>query len=349
MVFEIIFVVRVPMKKTCCQNYRSIGVVFSVVLFVLTTQTLFAGHFIDIGTSGLYSWARGVSGDGRVVVGYEGGNAFKYVDGEKFLLEGLVPRSEALVFKASYDGSVIIGISDQDPSCRAVKWVNGALVDLGIFSEGMQSFAEGVSSDGKTIVGCLYSDDTETNFAVKWDETGMVVLPNLPEDRHSCAWDASEGGSVIVGDAMGSEEIAKAVYWKDGEQHLLSNIPGAKRSSAHAVSKDGSFIVGEFISEENEVHAFVYHNGVIKDIGTLGGDYSVATGVSRDGKVIVGHSTRTDGEYRAFKYVDGRMIDLGTLGGSASFAFGVSDDGKTIVGKFETELGECHAFIYLDD
>ena len=50
--------------------------------------------------------------------------------------------------------------------------------------------------------------------------------------------------------------------------------------------------------------AFLYENGVMRDLGTLRGGYSVALGINNQG-AIVGES---DGS--AFLYQNGQMIDL---------------------------------------
>ncbi len=69
------------------------------------------------------------------------------------------------------------------------------------------------------------------------------------------------------------------------------------------------------------------------DLGTLGGNSSVAYGVSADGAIVVGQANLAGNAFtRAFRYTNGVMVDLGTLGGSSSAASGISADGTVIVG-----------------
>jgi probable HAF family extracellular repeat protein len=86
--------------------------------------------------------------------------------------------------------------------------------------------------------------------------------------------------------------------------------------------------------------AFRWTDGVMHNLGTLGGDYSDASAVSADGAVVVGQSRTEDSvDYwgdRAFRWTsaDG-MQDLGTLGGTQSWVAwrnGLSADGSAVVG-----------------
>ena len=67
------------------------------------------------------------------------------------------------------------------------------------------------------------------------------------------------------------------------------------------------------------------------DLGTLGGDYSIAYGINDMGQVV-GESTTDNGQTHAFiTGPDGvGMTDLGTLGGDYSLAFGINDAGQVV-------------------
>ncbi|WP_194288143.1 autotransporter domain-containing protein [Agrobacterium tumefaciens] len=89
----------------------------------------------------------------------------------------------------------------------------------------------------------------------------------------------------------------------------------------------------------------VVGTNAIRDLRTLGGDYSYAKAVSADGSVIVGDSRLASGSERIFRWTEANaMQDLGTLGGDFSIAKAVSADGSVIVGDSWLASGSRHAF-----
>lgn len=83
----------------------------------------------------------------------------------------------------------------------------------------------------------------------------------------------------------------------------------------------------------------------IVDLGTLGGDSSVAFGLSQTNRVV-GVSRTATGELHAFFWTptQGGMQDLGTLGGDFSVAYAINGN-DFIVGQSATASGELHAFL----
>ncbi len=93
-------------------------------------------------------------------------------------------------------------------------------------------------------------------------------------------------------------------------------------------------------------HAFLWSNGTMTDLGTLGGTFSEAHAIDSTGDVV-GTSTLSGTSFNpthAFLDHNGKMTDLGTLGGGCSFALGMNDFGE-VVGKACTTSNE-HAFLY---
>ncbi len=94
-------------------------------------------------------------------------------------------------------------------------------------------------------------------------------------------------------------------------------------------------------------YAFLYKDGSITNLGTLGGQLSDGRSISDVGQVV-GSSFTWAGVIHAFLYQDNLMQDLGTLGGASSSGNGISRCNGLIVGAADTSAGNSHAFLYSD-
>ena len=81
------------------------------------------------------------------------------------------------------------------------------------------------------------------------------------------------------------------------------------------------------------------------DLGTLGGNHSIATGINNAGQVIGQSYIAGASELHAFLYSGGSMFDLGTLGGEFSQGRGINDAGQA-AGFSENSDGDMRAFFW---
>jgi probable HAF family extracellular repeat protein len=157
----------------------------------------------------------------------------------------------------SADGNVVVGYSDSSSGTRAFRWTSEeGMVGLGNLPDGsFWSSAYGVSPEGTVVVGnSVSSSGTE---AFRWtSENGMVGLGDLPGGTFSSeARSTSGNGTVVVG--MGNSGLGdEAFVWNaaEGMQSVkkcliskyqsASSLLGWTLSEATGVSADGKVIVG---------------------------------------------------------------------------------------------------------
>jgi probable HAF family extracellular repeat protein len=270
---------------------------------------------------GHLSEGRGISGDGRVVVGecmtvesldWE---AFRWTEaGGMEALGSLDPsRPEGRALDANHDGSVIVGYADSVNSpggSEAFVWTEGSgMVGLGDLPGGaLASAAVAITPDGAVIAG---TGTTERGVeAFRWTSaTGMVGLGALPGDTHSGAAAMSHDGRAIVG-ASG----ARIFIWTDGSGMAPIELFDEGEMYATGMDGDGGVVVGNWEWVRNHVQdgkPFVWTRRFgTRELGDLlesryafvfppGWTLWQAWDVSRDGRTIVG-AARTPYEVQGF-------------------------------------------------
>lgn len=92
------------------------------------------------------------------------------------------------------------------------------------------------------------------------------------------------------------------------------------------------------------VHPFLWEDGHMADLGTLGGVWAISTGLNNRGEVVGVSTNAGDQASHAFFWSRGSMHDLGTLGGfDFSWANALNDDSE-IVGITSTAEELVHGF-----
>ncbi len=98
---------------------------------------------------------------------------------------------------------------------------------------------------------------------------------------------------------------------------------GGTWSAAASINNTGQIAGSSSLAGDQIQHAFLYSNGEMTDLGTLGGSNS--TGASTPAGEVVGSAFAINGFQNAFRDNNGAgMIDLGTMGRNTSVAYGIN-------------------------
>ena len=208
---------------------------------------------------------------------------------DKTLLIELDQRSAALPTDVSDSGAVVVGaISD---GTGAFYWLPTTGT---VFAGGMA--ADGVSGDGRTIVGWARDSGGIQQAAIWLRATEWRLLGSFGPSATPC--DAFLG-------------------------------------SATDVSRDGQVVVGHAYNTCAVVHAFRWEESTgMVDLGSsVAGRSSLAQGISADGAVVVGHQTRADGFTQGVRWVDGRQEPIPGPDGFVGTAMAANKDGSVVVGR----------------
>ena len=208
------------------------------------------------------------------------------------------------------------------PDLVAVAWKNGNIVDVGTFG-GSFSFPNGMNNRGE-IVGVAL-DSTNDDFSML---------------------------------GLGTE--TRAFLWRKGVLHDLGTLGGPDAWAAF-INERGQIAGWSYTDyNPNETtgiptqHPFLWENGHMRDLGTLGGTVAVVASLAAPGggalnsrgQVVGSSYLKGDAAWHPFLWQNGRMIDLGTLGGANGEAYWINDSGD-IVGRADVKNGtDHHAFLW---
>lgn len=268
----------------------------------------------DLGNQAMFEVALG-NNDSGVVVGRLGydfdehySDAFIWKQGVVTLLPGLAGTRTSAV--AINGGGQVIGHSqDINGSTRAVTWVNGVRKRLPDLNPSLpQSKASGINVTGRIVGGSL---DSEGRWhAVRW-ANGKIVDLNPAIGAVSSFATAINRKGQIVGWAVLDESVDyyTAFMYEAGAVQFLPDLGGHIEMTPAAINDAGQ-IVGRGRAASRAYRAFLWSEGVMKDLGSLNGAYSWATGINNSGQVV--GTTSTSVGNRAFSWKNGVMTELGT-------------------------------------
>ncbi len=196
-------------------------------------------------------------------------------------------------------------------SRHAFIWQDGVMTDLNDLIGGARARwelreATDINKQGYIVGYGSYSPGGSRAFLLRLSRPeDVIMLPPLDVNHTSAASAVNRTGQVIgtSGDA--------GVLWDKGVAIDLGNL-GYERTQPLSINSAGH-VVGRSWLGPDQRHAFLWTpESGITDLGTLGGEQSLAHAILDDG-TIVGSAYDESAESRAFRYRDGLMTDLNAL------------------------------------
>ena len=132
----------------------------------------------------------------------------------------------------------------------------------------------------------------------------------------------------------------------DAQTYSVIEFASPYGGESSGVNNSGQ-VTGWLNNADSFSNGFLYSDGVLQALGSLGGVISEGIGINNSGQVTGVASTTDDstGPYHAFVQTNGVMHDLGTLGGATSVGNSINDSGQ-VVGYSMNSAGNNHAFLY---
>jgi probable HAF family extracellular repeat protein len=124
-----------------------------------------------------------------------------------------------------------------------------------------------------------------------------------------------------------------------GPRYTITVLPTG--TTANGINNAGQ-IVGDIIVAGGQ-RGFVWSNGNLVQIGTLGGVDSFGRAINRHGHVV-GHAAQANGDQRAYSYAGGTLTPLTVLNSTASYGVAINDSGQIAGSYHRADAG--HAFLH---
>jgi probable HAF family extracellular repeat protein len=285
--------------------------------------------------------------------------------------------SETVEFPFINNEGVVVGFADTsipdpdcfDPECfltHAFRWNKGTIADLGTLPGGGNSFGIWINDRGHTV-GLSQNGEIDpllgilAAVGVLWQKDGQILDLGTLGGNESLAV-AINSRDQIVGAAanttldafsiLGWGTQTRAFLWQEGTMHDLGTLGGP---DAFAIFVNDRSQVAGFAytnSTPNPVTGvptqdpFLWENGRMRDLGTLGGTLSFVNAFNNRGQVAGQSNLAGDLTAHPFLWDGQTLKDLGTLGGSSGAAYALNDKGEVGGEARTTSDAASHAFLW---
>lgn len=238
--------------------------------------------------------ARGISGDGAIIVGNTTAGAGRWTQAQGFTLFQ-ASNAQSGVVGVSSDGSTAVGTRNG----IATRWDGLIPQSLGLLPGGLQSEATAISGDGQTIVGASGTSNSQVIHAFRWTETEGMVDIGLMGNFNSRATAVSTDGSFIVGYGVPLPGKSGLDGWlrSDSGTSVRLHLPSLELVPT-GVSDDGAFVAGSTLGSMNFGGAFLWtpQSGTRDFRSVMTNEYGFATEIADWSRLAI-DAMSSDGRY----------------------------------------------------
>jgi probable HAF family extracellular repeat protein len=252
---------------------------------------------------------------------------------------------------------------------HAIRWQDGVLTDLGALPGVNSSAAAAINARGWSV-GQSQNGLMDPLLgipeirAVLWKDDQIIDLGTLGGNESLAAY-VTDAGQVVAVAAnaipdpfsfIGWGTQTRAFLWEKGVMRDLGTLggPDAIGDSGCRGNEHNGLVAGSSYTNSTPnptttiptMHPFLWENGTMTDLGTLGGTFGTAQCVNNR-RQVTGQSTLAgDSTSHPFFWDRGVLTDMGTLGGDNGQPFWLNDAGEA-VGEADLPGGQIHhAFLW---
>jgi probable HAF family extracellular repeat protein len=272
---------------------------------------------------------------------------------------------------------------------HAFRWQDGVRTDLGVLPFGSSSATSWVAPNG-LIAGASQNGETDPLFpgfpedrAVLWQNGSITDLGTLPEGGYESGAQSVNSRAQVVGWAQNTVPDPygmalwsnifnnynpypyayqmRAFLWQNGVMQDLGTLGSGTDAYGMAINERGQVIgISYTNSAPNEVMTpcsigsaiptqdpFLWENGKMTDLGTLGGTCGQPQAINNQGQVVGTSDLAGDQVSHPFLWSkEHGMQDLGSLGGSMAGAAMINDFGVVVGGSTLVDNPQGDAFLW---
>jgi probable HAF family extracellular repeat protein len=213
--------------------------------------------------------------------------------------------------------AAILALTLLEDSVRtATRFPSYSITDLGTLG-GTESFAYAINDRGHIVGSSRLAGNTVTHgFLFGFGRMIDLNPLNSGEIQTVGPADINNHGAVASGFMRDGVYSAAIFDTRSGEITALGSLGGIAFGSfngtATSVNDSGEVVGYSYVDDLNR-HAFVYKNGLMKDLGSLGG-YSAALSINNAGDIVGFSSESAYGAAHPILYRNGKMSAINPFG-----------------------------------